>query len=172
MSTSPNPEAAQPQHSHDLHGGNFVPWTLITSAVAALAAWLSAMLSMEVWVMFSGFIAWFTRPTSIKNSVSAICCLWLGILMGTLGHSIGGALGPFLGHIGLPVVVFAVTIVIASLRTHHVLGNMLAWFLGLVTYFAAEIDHSFVSYADLGLATALGGFAGYACQELNRRFAA
>lgn len=171
MSNSSNSETAHSQDSHDLEGGNFLLWTVTTSAVAALAAWLSTLLSLEVWVMFSGFIAWFIRPTSLKSSISAMLCLWFGIVIGTVGHHIGGVLGPVLGHVGLPIIVFAVTVLIASLRTHQVLGNMLAWFLGLVTYFAAEIDLSFASYAHLGFATTLGGFAGYTCQELNRRLA-
>lgn len=38
MSNSSNSETVHPQDSHDLEGGNFILWTLTTSAVAALAA--------------------------------------------------------------------------------------------------------------------------------------
>lgn len=74
-----------------------------------------------------------------------------------------GALVPSLDHLALPVVVFLVAILIVGLRTHGILGNMLAWFLGMVTYFGAEFD--------LAVATGIGGLAGYSCQTLNRRFA-
>lgn len=161
----------QPPSGHSQSRGKFILWTLIASAVAALAAWLSAALDLEVWVMFAGFIAWFTRPTSLKNSTSAMLCLWLGIAIGAVSHIMTGALIPSLDHLALPAVVFLVAVVIVGLRSHVTLGNMLAWFLGMVTYFAAEFDLAVASFAHLAFATAIGGFAGYACQALNRRFA-
>lgn len=163
--------AGQPQANHGQRHGKFILWTVIASVVAAFAAWLSAALSLEVWVMFAGFIAWFTRPTSLKNSTAAMLCLWLGIAIGALSHILTGALIPSLDHLALPAVVFLVAILIVGLRSHAILGNMLAWFLGMVTYFAAEFDLAVASFAHLAAATAIGGFAGYACQALNRRFA-
>ncbi|MBB3236900.1 DUF1097 domain-containing protein [Phyllobacterium endophyticum] len=161
----------RPQADHRLHRGKFILWTVIASVVAAFAAWLSAALSLEVWVMFAGFIAWFTRPTSPKNSSAAMLCLWLGIAIGALSHILTGALIPSLDQLALPAVVFLVAIVIVGLRTHSVLGNMLSWFLGMVTYFAAELDFAVASFMHLAIATGIGGLAGYTCQALNRRFA-
>lgn len=161
----------QPEAEHGRPRGKFILWTLIASVVAAFAAWLSAGLSLEVWVMFAGFIAWFTRPTSLKNSAAAMLCLWLGIAIGAVSHIVTGALIPSLDHMALPAVVFLVAILIVGLRTHGILGNMLAWFLGMVTYFAAELDLAVASFMHLALATAIGGLAGYTCQALNRRFA-
>jgi hypothetical protein len=159
-----------PSHpSH--HRGKFVLWTLIASVVAAFAAWLSAALSLEVWIMFAGFIAWFTRPTSLRKSGSAMLCLWLGIAIGALSYIVTGALTPSLDHLALPTVVFLVAILIVGLRSHAILGNMLAWFLGMVTFFAAEFELAATSFVHLAAATAIGGAAGYACQALNRRFA-
>jgi hypothetical protein len=159
------------QANHSQSRGKFVLWTLIASVVAAFAAWLSAALQLEVWVMFAGFIAWFTRPTSLKNSVAAMICLWLGIAIGAVSHIVTGALIPSLDHLALPAVVFLVAILIVGLRTNDILGNMLAWFLGMVTYFAAEFDLAAASFVHLAFATGIGGLAGYSCQALNRRFA-
>ncbi|WP_375283587.1 DUF1097 domain-containing protein [Sphingobium yanoikuyae] len=173
MSSSQVPEASQmppsanPRDTRD----KFLLWTLIASVVAAFAAWLSASLSLEVWVMFAGFIAWFTRPTSLANCLSAMLCLWLGIAIGAVSHIITGALMPSLNHMALPVVVFLVAMLIVGLRAREILGNMLAWFLGMVTFFAAEFDLAIASFAHLASATAIGGLAGYTCQTLNRRFA-
>jgi hypothetical protein len=151
--------------------GRFMLWTVIASVVAAFAAWLSAALALEVWIMFAGFIAWFTRPTSLRNSMAAMLCLWLGIAIGALSYIVTGALIPFLDHLALPAVVFPVAILIVGLRAHPILGNMLAWFLGMVTFFAAEFELVAGSFAHLAAGTAIGGAAGYACQALNRRFA-
>ena len=162
---------ARPPANHGQPAGKFILWTVIASVVAAFAAWLSAALELEVWVMFAGFIAWFTRPTSLKTSVAAMLCLWLGIAIGALSHIVTGALIPSLDHMALPVVVFLVAILIVGLRTHGVFGNMLAWFLGMVTFFAAEFDFAVASFMHLAFATGIGGLAGYTCQALNRRFA-
>lgn len=161
----------QSQADHGRRRGKFILWTVIASVVAAFAAWLSAALNLEVWVMFAGFIAWFTRPTSLKNSMAAMLCLWLGIAIGAVSHIVTGALFPLLDHMALPVVVFLVAILIVGLRSHRILGNMLAWFLGMVTFFAAELDLATASFIHLAVATGIGGLAGYTCQTLNRRFA-
>lgn len=48
---------------------------------------------------------------------------------------------------------------------------MLAWFLGMVTFFAAGPDFASAFFVHLMAATAVGAAAGYGCQALNRRFA-
>lgn len=173
MSSAQVSETPQTQLSAEHRGtrGKFLLWTLIASVVAAFAAWFSAALSLEVWVMFAGFIAWFTRPTSLTKCLSAMLCLWLGTVIGAASHILTGALMPSLGHMALPIVVFLVAILIVGLRARDILGNMLAWFLGMVTFFASEFDLVAASFAHLASATAIGGLAGYACQTLNRRFA-
>jgi hypothetical protein len=149
----------------------FVLFTVIAAVVAALASWSSAALALEVWAMFAGFIAWFTRPTSAREGVYSMICLFLGIALGVLAHIATEALTPSLGGFGLPLVVFVVGVVIVGLRTTRVVDNMLAWFLGLVTFFAAEVELAFGTLLELGSACAIGGFAGWACQALNRRWA-
>jgi hypothetical protein len=146
----------------------FAIFTLIAAVVAALASWSSAALALEVWAMFAGFIAWFTRPTSVRGGVYSIICLFLGIALGALAHVATGALAPSLGALALPLVVFVVGAVIVGLRTTRVVDNMLAWFIGLVTFFAAEVHIAFGTLLELGSACAIGGFAGWACQALNR----
>jgi hypothetical protein len=63
-----------------------------------------------------------------------------------------------------------VAILIVGLRTHRILRNMLAWFLGMVTYFAAKLDLAVTSFMHLAIATGIGACR-YAYQDLNRRFA-
>ena len=167
MPTAAMPSQPRPQTSR----GKFILWTLIASAVAAIAAWTSAAAALEIWIMFAGFIAWFTRPASLASSLSAMLCLWLGIGIGALSHIATTALVPHLDQLALPTVVFLVAVLIVGLRTHGVLGNMLTWFLGMVTFFAAEMGVNAAAFGHLAAATALGGFAGYSCQALNRRFA-
>lgn len=161
----------QPTTIHVQTRAKFILWTVIASIVAAIAAWFSATLGLEVWVMFAGFIAWFTRPTTLANSLLAVLCLWLGLAIGAASGVLMGVLIPSLGQLALPLVVFIVAIVIVGLRTHKIAGNMLTWFLGMVTWFAADFDITSASFIHLIGATAIGGLAGYTCQTLNRRWA-
>jgi hypothetical protein len=149
----------------------FVIFTLVAAVIAALAAWGSAALALEVWVMFAGFIAWFTRPTSMREGVYSMVCLWLGIALAAVAHLATQTLTASIGALALPLVVFVVGSLIVGLRTTSVVNNMLAWFLGLITFFAAEFEISLDAFLHLGAASAIGGFAGWACQALNRRWA-
>lgn len=150
---------------------DFALYTIIASVVAAVAAWGSMVLTLEVWVMFAGFIAWFTRPTSVRESLYVMICLWLGIAIGAISHELTGAMTPVLGTLALAVVVFLVAILIVGLRTTPPVNNMLTWFLGMVTFFAADQGISPETFIHLFSATAIGGFAGWSCHMLNQRFA-
>lgn len=167
----PTLSTTQVENIHRQTPMQFVLYTVIAAAVASLAAWSSEALALEVWIMFAGFIAWFTRPTSLRDGLYSIICLWLGMALGALSYVATAALMPSLGALGLPLVVFVLAIVIVGLRTTSVVNNMLAWFLGMVTFFAADMEVSLEPLLELGSASAIGGFAGWACQALNRRWA-
>ena len=149
----------------------FSLYTVIAAVVAAVAAWGSMALNLEVWVMFAGFIAWFARPTSVQESLNAMICLWLGIALAAISHKMTGAMIPTLGTLALPVVVFLVAILIVGLRATSPVNNMLTWFLGMVTFFAADKGITIETFIYLLSATAIGGFAGWSCHTLNKRFA-
>lgn len=149
----------------------FVIFTMVAGVVAALAAWGSAALQLAPWVMFAGWIAWFTRPTSLQDSLSAMVCLWLGMVLAGWAHMATAALAQPLGTLALPTVVFLVAVIVVGLRTTVVVDNMLGWFLGMVTFFAAEVEPALEGFVYLGAATAIGGAAGWACQAINRRWA-
>lgn len=149
----------------------FALYTIIAAVVAAIAAWSSEALALEVWIMFAGFIAWFTRPTTLRESVNAMICLWLGIALAAISYKMTGVIIPFLGSFTLPVVVFLLAILIVGLRNTSPVNNMLTWFLGMVTFFAADKGISVETFGHLFMATAIGGFAGWSCLTLNKRFA-
>lgn len=148
----------------------FTLYTVIAAIVATTAAWISMALALEVWIMFAGFIAWFTRPISVQESLNAMFCLWLGIALGAISYNITSAITPMIGTLALPIVVFFVAIIIVGLRTTTPVNNMLTWFLGMVTFFAADKGISIETFTHLLSATAIGGFAGWSCHTLNKRF--
>lgn len=154
------------------NAAQFVVFTVIAGIVAAVAAFGSVVLSLEPWAMFAGWVAWFTRPTSTTQGVYATICLWLGMVLALLGTLSVETFSPVVGPAALPLTVFVLAIVAVGLRTTPVLNNMLAWFVGLVTFFAAEPESFFTGLLALVAATAIGALAGYVCQALQRRLAA
>lgn len=159
------------QAVHRPQTGRFVTYTAIAAVVAATAAYTSTALGLEAWVMFAGWVAWFTRPTSVRLGVHAVICLWLGMALAVAGHTIVGLATPFLGAAALPLAVLVLASVAVGLRTTPVVNNMLAWFVGLVTFFAAEPEHMLPGLLTLIAGTALGAVAGFTCQRLQHRFA-
>ncbi|GAA1314443.1 DUF1097 domain-containing protein [Saccharothrix xinjiangensis] len=149
---------------------DFVVFTAIAGVVAAVAAFGSESLSLEPWAMFVGWVAWFTRPASAVQGVHAVVCLWLGFGLAIAGHLLVGALSPALGHAALPPAVFCLAVVAVGLRGTPVVDNTLAWFLGLIAYFAAGVDEVLPGLLALLAASAIGAVAGFACQRLQRRF--
>ncbi|MEO3873313.1 DUF1097 domain-containing protein [Nonomuraea sp. B12E4] len=164
-STTPHPAVDRP------NPGRFVAFTAIAAVVAAAAAYSSTALGLQAWVMFAGWVAWFTRPTSPRLGIHAIVCLWLGMALAVIGHGIVELAAPIAGAAALPLAVFVLASVAVGLRTTPVLDNMLAWFVGLVTFFAAEPEHPLPGLLTLIAGSALGAFAGFACQRLQHRFA-
>ena len=149
----------------------YIVFTVIAGIVAAVAAFGSVLLSLEPWAMFVGWVAWFTRPASLVQGINAIVCLWLGLVLAVLGHFSVEIFSPAIGLAALPLTVFFLAIVAVGLRTTPVLNNMLAWFLGLVAFFAAEPEAVVPGFLALVAATAIGALAGYVCQALQRQLA-
>lgn len=144
--------------------------SLVAGCTAATAAILVRQLSIETWVMFVGFICWYTpRSLSTRNGIYAMICLWLGLLLGLLAFLGTVALAPLIAGLALPLVVFAVAFFVVALRTFPVVDNILSWFLGMVTFFAASLGTQSEGFLEVGLASLIGGFSGWACGQLSER---
>jgi hypothetical protein len=144
----------------------FVVDTVVVALVAAFATFCTATCKLEVWVMFAGLTAWFTHPTSWREGASGVLCMWLGLAAGTGSVVANDALAPVVGSLALPLVVFVATVVVVGLRATRGAKNTLAWFVGLVTFFAAHMKPSAVGLLQLGAASLVGGFAGFLCLTL------
>jgi Protein of unknown function (DUF1097) len=151
--------ATQPENTHRDTPKQFILFTLVAGVVASFAAWSSEALTLEVWVMFAGFIAWFTRPVSWRDGVSAMLCLWLGVGLGAVSYVATGALVPSLGALALPLVVFFVAILIVGLRTTSIVNNMLAWSRSSPLNWGFPSKDSHISSAQPPSAGSLAGLA-------------
>ncbi|MFG1278561.1 DUF1097 domain-containing protein [Xanthobacter autotrophicus] len=148
----------------------FVVTTLVAAATAALAAATSLALTLPVWAMFVGWIAFFTRVQDTRTSVENLVCIGLGMVIGLLASlAIPQMAANFGLGVGLPIVVFVVALVVVGLRGLPVLNNLLGYFLGLVARFAAHLDPSLESVVQLFTASAVGSIAGWVSHNLPQR---
>lgn len=144
--------------------------TAIAAVTAAMAAGTSGMLTLPVWAMFVGWVAFFSRGLTLRDGLINLGCVLLGIVFGMVAAQSIAALSPALGVWALPTTVFIVAMVVVSLRAVPVMNNLVSYFLGLITYFAAHLEPSLESFAQLGGASSLGAFAGWFSHAVQQRF--
>ncbi|WP_213942032.1 DUF1097 domain-containing protein [Pseudomonas sp. dw_612] len=151
----------------------FTLFTVVAAATAALAAGSSLLLTLPVWAMFVGWVAFFSRGLTLRDGLVNFGCVLMGIAFGMGAAPSIGALAPSLGLFALPLVVFVVAMIVVSLRGLKVMNNIVAYFLGLIAYFASHLEPSLESFTELGAAGAIGSFAGWLShavqQHLPRR---
>ncbi len=145
----------------------FIVTTVIIAVIAALAAAGSAALSLPVWAMFIGWIAFFTHIGTTRTAFENLACVGLGIVIGLIAGvsvpELAAVVGPGLA---LPMVVFAVALIVVALRGLPVMNNLLGYFLGIVAWFAAHLEPSFEGLAQLLSASAVGSVAGWVSHTL------
>lgn len=149
----------------------FLGFSLIAAAVAAAAAFASVSFALPLWAMFVGWVAFFTRPPSLGNGATSLACIWLGVLFGMVAALLIGRLVPVMGNAAFPVVVFAVATVVVSLRAVPRANNVLSYFLGLITFFAAHEAPSLGIFVELAASSTLGAFAAWLSHQTQARLA-
>lgn len=143
--------------------------TVIAAVIAAVAATSSASLGWPVWAMFMGWVAFFTRGHSARDATYSYLCLASGIVMGVAAVLAVGALLPLIGPFAFGAVVFVVAMVVVSLRIAAPLNNIPAYFLGLITFFAAHMEPSILAVSELLSVSGLGSFAAWLAHRLQRK---
>jgi hypothetical protein len=145
--------------------------TAAAAIVAAIAATTSASLGWPVWAMFMGWVAFFTRGHSAKEGLFSYLCLAAGVVMGTAAVMAVGALVPQIGPLAFGIVVFAVAMIVVSLRIAGPMNNIPAYFLGLITFFAAHVKPGLIEVLELLAVSALGSLAAWAAHNLQGKIA-
>lgn len=145
--------------------------TLAAAATAAVAATMSASLGWPVWAMFMGWVAFFTRGHSAKEAFFSYLCLAIGIALGVGAALSVGTLMPLMGPFSFGVVVFVVAMIVISLRALAPINNIPAYFLGLITFFAAHVEPGILAISELAAVSGLGSFAAWVAHQLQARVA-
>lgn len=146
--------------------------TVVESIVTAGAATTAVLIGVEIWTMFVGWIAYFTRGLDLRNGLVNLGCVVIGLVLGAGAAMTLGALGGPPSVAQQAGVVFGVALIVLSLRFLPIFNNLLGFFLGLVTWFAAHEPASPGALTALALTAALGSTAGWIAHRLQRRITA
>jgi hypothetical protein len=151
--------------------GQFIGFTVVAAVTAATAALASVTLSLPLWAMFIGWVAYFTRRPSARDGLANLTCLVLGLALG-IGASLAIAtLMPKFGVASIAIVVFVVATIVMSLRVVPIpiANNILSYFLGLIGYFASRQEAALSTFVELGATFALGSFAAWIANTIQSR---
>ncbi|OOG62675.1 hypothetical protein B0E45_30070 [Sinorhizobium sp. A49] len=141
--------------------------TLVAATTAALAAATSASIGWPVWAMFMGWVAFFTRGHTAREALTSYSCLAAGIAIGMAAALALGALMPTMGTLAFGPVVFVVAMIVVSLRAVAPVNNVPAYFLGLITFFAAHLEPGWLAFCELSGVAALGCAAAWLAHRLQ-----
>ena len=147
----------------------FTVLTLAAAVTAAIAATTSASLGWPVWAMFMGWVAFFTRGHSAKDAFYSYLCLAIGITFGVGAALAVAALMPLIGPLAFGPVVFLVAIIVVSLRAAAPINNVPAYFLGLITFFAAHLEPGLLAFSELAAVSGLCSFAARIAHQLQSK---
>ncbi|WP_428424263.1 DUF1097 domain-containing protein [Pararhizobium sp.] len=147
----------------------FTLLTLVAALIAAVAATTSASLGWPVWAMFIGWVAFFTRGHSARDAFYSYLCLVIGFTLGIGAALAVAALVPLIGPLAFGPVVFVVAMVVVSMRALAPVNNVPAYFLGLITFFAAHIEPGLLAVSELAAVSGLGSIAGWTTHRLQTK---
>ncbi len=148
--------------------GLYLIFTVTAAFVAAMASGLSLVLAIAPWAMFMGWIAYFTRKPSPVEGLRTYVCVVIGLSLAISTLAVA-LLAPMLGALALPAVVFVTGSVVIFTRGLPWLNNLLGYFIGLVTFFAAHLEPTLATISELAVATGLGSLAGWVAQIIESR---
>jgi hypothetical protein len=143
--------------------------TIVEAIVTAAAAAAVLLAGLPLWVMFVGWISYYTRGVTVRDGLLNHVCVAIGMVIG-LGAALAlRQLGPEPALPAQVALVFAVALVVLSLRFLPKANNLLAFFLGLVTFFAAHAEPALASLIPLWAAAAIGAIGGAVAHALQLR---
>ena len=145
--------------------------TVVESLVTATAAAAVLLLGLPLWVMFVGWISYYTRGVTVRDRLLNYLGVIIGLLLGLGAAFVIQTLGPPPTFFEQVAVIFGVALVVLSLRFLPKVNNLLTFFLGLVTVFAAAAEQTFAAVLPLATAAAIGAIAGAAAHALRSRLA-
>lgn len=151
------PAAAKPHQFHSI--------TLTVAVVAAVTTFITLSASLPAWAMFLGWVGFDSSAQPVRERVGNLVSFLIGIPLGAGTALAIGLLTPLIGDAATPVAVFGDVLIVLSLRALPPINNPLAYFLGMISFFASAQAPSAILLATLAAAGVIGacgaGLAGY-----------
>lgn len=145
---------------------------LVMGLCGAVAVTVSSTAGWPTWVMFIAWISYYLFGKTIKSASNGLLQICTGILLGICIKFLAGALAPVLGGLGFPLSVFLMIASLAFLSRIKGLGNLPAWFMGLIILFGVNPEMNILSISQLLIPLVAGiGFAwlnDYGITQINR----
>jgi hypothetical protein len=133
---------------------------VLTSAImglfGAIAVAVSFSLAWPTWVMFIAYVSYYVFGRDWRKSLSALLQIELGILMGIGIQLLGSWLGSHMGALGFPLAVFFFIGLLPVIALYKALGNIPAWFLGLIIFFGMHPDTNDLPFLHLTVPVVAG----------------
>ncbi|BDB24189.1 hypothetical protein Tamer19_33390 [Cupriavidus sp. TA19] len=151
--------------------GTFHGITLVGAVVAAVTTFVTLAAALPAWAMFLGWVGYNSRGQTVREGLANLVALLLGIVFGAGTALLIGWLTPHVGNLATPLAVFADVVLVLSLRALPGINNPLAYFLGLISFFAAGQPPSPLLLGGLVAAGVLGAIGGGISNVLQGRLA-
>lgn len=111
---------------------------LVMGLCGATAVFVSFSLAWPTWVMFIAWVGYYIFGRTIKTAAISFLQVAMGIALGILIQTLGHQLTSLAGRFGLPLAVFILIGSLAYVSKIRLLGNIPAWFLGLIIFFGVH----------------------------------
>ncbi|MDQ0143279.1 DUF1097 domain-containing protein [Cupriavidus necator] len=151
--------------------GTFHGITLIGAVVAAVTTFLTLAAALPAWAMFLGWVGFNASAQTTREGVANLAAFLLGIVFGAATGLLIAWLTPRFGDLSTPLAVFGDVVLVLSLRALPRINNPLAYFLGLISFFAAGQPPSLRLLAALAAAGVLGAIGAGIANVLQGRLA-
>ena len=150
-----------------LNIGRFNIQTMAAAITVSAAATTCASLQWPVWAMLLGWVASSTGGRSLTDVLRSYVCLALGIAIGTAATLAVGELSPILGPLAYAPVVFAVAMIVVSMRVMPYVNHVASYILGIscaLAFHPKPSGFALVEIAAPSAVGAIGALLGYLWQ--------
>jgi hypothetical protein len=137
--------------------------------VAAVTTFATIAVMLPAWAMFLGWVAYSTSGETTRERVANMISFLLGLGVGVGTGLLIAFLTPLLGDAATPLAIFGDVVLVLSLRALRPINNPLAWFLGLISFFASVQAPSLSLLAVLAVAGLIGALAAGLANVLQSR---
>jgi hypothetical protein len=124
--------------------------------MGALAIWVSNTFGLPAWVLFIGWVAYYSFGKAPLKAVNSFLLILAGIVLAMLVQYTGVWLTGYFQNLGFPVAVFFLVGFLGVIKSVKGINNLLAYFLGMIAFFGAHLSAGVSALFQLGIPLALG----------------